>query len=225
MSPPRGFRDLGERPSAPALHETHCTPVAEASQEPKAALRARIREALRSMDAGTRAEQATAIRAALRHWPRWVAARSVLAFLPLPSEVDLRPLLAEALASGVEVSVPESSPDGTFRPCRLRSLAAADLETDAMGIAVPKVRDPVPPERIEVVLVPGVAFDSAGRRLGRGGGFYDRFLARLPHPTATVGVCFGVQRVEQVPVDPDDIPVEWLAMPGDVVAAQPAPPI
>jgi 5-formyltetrahydrofolate cyclo-ligase len=174
------------------------------------------------MDAGSRAEEATAIRAALRHWPRWVAARSVLAFLPLPSEVDLRPLLAEVLRSGVEVSVPESSPDGTFRPCRLHSLESTDLETDALGIAVPKVRDPVPLERIEVVLVPGVAFDPAGRRLGRGGGFYDRFLAGLPRPAATVGVCFRVQRVERVPVDPGDMPVEWLVMPGEVVAAQPA---
>lgn len=199
--------------------------MAESPQEPKAALRTRIREALKTMDAGVRAEEATSIRAALRHWPRWVAARSVLAFLPLPSEVDLRPLLAEGLASGVEVSVPESSPDGTFRPCRLRSLAAAELETDAMGIAVPKVREPVPLERIEVVLVPGVAFDAAGRRLGRGGGFYDRFLKRLPRPAATVGVCFRVQRVDQIPVGPDDMPVEWLAMSGDVVAAQPASPI
>lgn len=199
--------------------------MAESPQEPKAALRTRIREALKTMDAGVRAEEATSIRAALRHWPRWVTARSVLAFLPLPSEVDLRPLLAEGLASGVEVSVPESSPDGTFRPCRLRSLAAAELETDAMGIAVPKVREPVPLERIEVVLVPGVAFDAAGRRLGRGGGFYDRFLKRLPRPAATVGVCFRVQRVDQIPVGPDDMPVEWLAMSGDVVAAQPASPI
>jgi 5-formyltetrahydrofolate cyclo-ligase len=177
------------------------------------------------MDPGSRAEEAIAIRLALRHWPRWVAARCVLAFLPLPSEVDLRPLLAEAIRAEVLVAVPESLPDGSLRPCRLRSLEPSELETDAMGIAVPRVREPVPLEQLDVVLVPGVAFDPAGRRLGRGGGFYDRFLAGLPARAASVGVCFRAQRVEQVPVQAADRPVEWLAMPGDVVAAQPARPI
>ena len=191
----------------------------------KAELRTRMRAALHELDAASRAEQATSIRAAIRHWPRWASARCVLAYLPLPTEVDLRPLLAEAIGRGVEVAVPESSPDRTFLPMRLTSLAPEALETDAMGISVPRSHVPVNTDRIEVVLVPGVAFDPAGRRLGRGGGFYDRFLAGLPRPAATVGVCFGVQRVERVPVDRGDMPVEWLAMPGDVVAAQPASPI
>ena len=177
------------------------------------------------MDPASRAEEAIAIRVALRHWPRWVAARSVLAFLPLPSEVDLRPLLAEAIRAGMVVAVPESLPDGTLRPCRLRSLEPSELETDAKGIAVPRARDPVPVDQLDLVLVPGVAFDPAGRRLGRGGGFYDRFLPTLPARSASVGVCFGPQRVPDVPVEAGDHPVEWLAMPGDVVAAQPAPPI
>jgi len=149
----------------------------------------------------------------------------VLGFLPLPSEVDLQPLLAEAVARGVEVAVPESSPDGSLRPCRLVSLRSEELETDAMGIRVPRTRIPVEIARIEVALVPGVAFDAAGRRLGRGGGFYDRFLPGLARPAATVGVCFGVQRVDRVPVEPGDVPVEWIAGIGDVVAAQPASPI
>lgn len=199
--------------------------MAEDLKTTKAALRNRVREGLRTLDAAARAEEATAIRAAIRHWPRWAQARCVLAFLPLPTEVDLRPLLAEALGRGVRVAVPESDTDGTFLPRELASVDPRDLETDAMGIPVPRRRVTVPVQEIEVVLVPGVAFDPAGRRLGRGGGFYDRFLSRLPRPAVTVGVCFGVQRLASVPTGEGDVPVEWLAMPGDVVAAQPASPI
>ena len=123
------------------------------------------------------------------------------------------------------VAVPVSDADGSMRPCRLASLEAADLETDAMGIAVPRRREPVATDSIDVVIVPGLAFDPQGRRLGRGGGFYDRFLPSVPRKAATVGVCFGLQRVEAVPAGPSDARVEWLAGSTGVAAAQPVSPI
>jgi 5-formyltetrahydrofolate cyclo-ligase len=199
--------------------------MADDLTERKAQLRTRVRQALRSMDPGNRAEEAVAIRNALRTWPAWVGARTVLGFLPLAAEVDLRPLLAEAIGRGVMVAVPVSDADGSMRPCRLASLEAADLETDAMGIAVPRRREPVATDSIDVVIVPGLAFDPQGRRLGRGGGFYDRFLPSVPRKAATVGVCFGLQRVEAVPAGPSDARVEWLAGSTGVAAAQPVSPI
>ena len=199
--------------------------MADSLTERKAELRTRIRQALRSMDSADRAEEGVAIRQALRAWPTWAAARTVLGYLPLASEVDLRPLLAEAIGRGVTVLVPVSDQDGSMRPCRLTSLDPSDLETDAMGIAVPKRRETVAVDAIEVTLVPGLAFDPQGRRLGRGGGFYDRFLPNLPRKAATVAVCFGVQRVEAVPAGPTDARVEWLANATGVAAAQPVSPI
>jgi 5-formyltetrahydrofolate cyclo-ligase len=194
-------------------------------QRTKADLRERVRTALRSMDSANRAEEAVAIRRSIRAWPTWVGARSVLGFLPLASEVDLRPLLAEALQRGIRVSVPLVTADGIFQPCLLRSLDPRDLETDAMGIAVPRQREMVPAEQIDVALVPGVAFDAFGRRLGRGGGFYDRYLPSLRREAATLGVCFGCQRVPEVPAVTHDARVEWLASGTGVVAAQPISPI
>lgn len=199
--------------------------MADGLDQQKTELRARMRQTLRSMDSADRAEEAVAIRQCLRAWPAWAHARTVLGYLPLASEVDLRPLLAEAIGRGVTVAVPVSDPDGSMRPCRLDSLEPADLETDGMGIAVPKRREPVAVASIEVVLVPGVAFDPQGRRLGRGGGFYDRFLPSLPREAATVAVCFGAQRVESVPAGPTDARVEWIANGTGVVAAQPVSPI
>lgn len=59
-------------------------------------------------------------------------------------------------------------------------------------------------DQVDVILVPGLAFDAAGRRIGRGGGFYDRFLLRLPPATLSVGVAFEAQRIDEVPADPHD---------------------
>jgi 5-formyltetrahydrofolate cyclo-ligase len=194
-------------------------------QEQKAELRGRIRHGLRSMDSANRAEEGVAIRRAIRAWPAWMGARSVLGFLPLATEVDLRPLLAEAIQRGMRVSVPEITPDGTFRPCLLRSLDPSTLESDPMGIQVPRHREPVDATELDMVLVPGMAFDAAGHRLGRGGGFYDRFLPGLRREAFTVGVCFGLQRVPTVPTEAHDARVEWLALTSGVVAAQPVSPI
>ena len=194
-------------------------------QRTKADLRGRIRTALRSMDSANRAEEGVAIRQSIRAWPTWVGARSVLGFLPLATEVDLRPLLADAMQRGIRVMVPVVTAAGIFEPCLLRSLDPKDLETDTMGIAVPRHREAVSPQEIDVALVPGVAFDPFGRRLGRGGGFYDRFLPRLRREAASVGVCFGCQRVPEVPALAHDARVEWLASGSGVVAAQPLSPI
>lgn len=191
----------------------------------KAEVRGRMRALLRSIDSANRAEEAVAIRRAIRTWPTWVGARSVLGFLPLATEVDLRPLLAEAIQRGIRVCVPEITAEGAFRPCLLRSLQATDLETDPMGVQVPRDREPVDPRELDVVLVPGMAFDPAGRRLGRGGGFYDRFLSTLRREASTVGVCFGPQRLPEIPSEAHDARVEWLATSSGVVAAQPVSPI
>ncbi|NBX23474.1 MAG: DEAD/DEAH box helicase [Microbacteriaceae bacterium] len=119
----------------------------------KAELRARVRRTLRSMDLADRAQEAAEIRRCLRAWPAWAGARTVLGYMPLASEVDLRPLLAEAIARGVTVAVPVSDPDGSMRPCRLASLEPAHLETDGMGIAVPKRREPVAVDAIEITVL------------------------------------------------------------------------
>lgn len=191
----------------------------------KAELRPRMRAALRSMDSADRAEQASAIRAALRSWPAWAQAPCVMGFLPLAGEVDLRPLLQQAIDRGATVCVPVAALDGSLVPARLASLDPSALQQDAMGVSVPRRVDPVAPETLTVVLVPGMAFDTAGRRLGRGGGFYDRFLTRLPAGVHSVGVGFPCQLVPAVPTDPHDAKVGWLALSSGVVAAQPVAPI
>ncbi len=96
---------------------------------------------------------------------------------------------------------------------------AADLEPGTWGIREPKPArcPPADPGRVDFALVPGVAFDREARRLGYGGGFYDRLLAGgLPEATPLVSGAFGVQIVDEVPVDPHDAPVDLVVTEGSI---------
>lgn len=81
-----------------------------------------------------------------------------------------------------------------------------DLQPSPLGVPEP-TGPPVAPTTLDVVVVPGLAFDRRGHRLGYGVGFYDRFLAILPPAAATVGVCLASQLVDRLPVDEHDVPV------------------
>lgn len=179
----------------------------------KAALREAGRAALASMTAEARDAGSRAIAGHLSAAEFWKRARCVLAYLADETEPNLDPLLKAAMAHGIEVCAPRM--DWEARAMRPRALDAIDLiETRRHGIREPVAEAPeVPVEALDVVLVPGVVFDSAGNRLGRGAGFYDRFLATLPqsaHKVGVVGVCFEIQRVERVPTAPHDARVSML---------------
>ena len=83
------------------------------------------------------------------------------------------------------------------------------VEKSSFGIPEPIADTPVADDKTALVLMPGMAFDPQGRRIGYGGGYYDKFLAAEPdHPT--VALCFDFQMVEQLPVEEFDVPVELV---------------
>jgi len=141
----------------------------------------------------------------------WDQAKSVLVFAPLPGEINVMPLALVALECGVRVSVPRVDwGSGTMVPVVVRNWAA-DLMPDRHGLLNPRPDAPEEPvEGIAAVLVPGLAFDREGNRLGRGGGFYDRLLGDPRLRAVRIGMGFSVQVVESVPVGADDHRVEWI---------------
>ena len=82
------------------------------------------------------------------------------------------------------------------------------VEGEEHGRRPPRGGAPIPPDRLARVVVPGLAFDAHGHRLGRGGGYYDRFLGRLRRTAATVGLGFDVQITDEVPVNDGDVSVD-----------------
>ena len=129
---------------------------------------------------------------------------TIMAYWPLPDEVDIRPLINRLAAAGVTVLLPRVTGDTTMELRRYTS--AADLCEGAFHIMEPTGELFTAYDDIDVALVPGLAFDAAGHRLGRGRGYYDRFLSVHPHITA-IGVCFPFQRVATVPSEPHDVAV------------------
>ena len=130
-------------------------------------------------------------------------ARIILAYYALPDEVDTRHLLDELVAEGKTVLLPKVL-DDTAMELR-RYTGPHDLREGAYHIMEP-IGDPFTDlTQIDLALIPGLAFDAQGHRLGRGKGYYDRFLAAFTG--TTIGVCFDFQKVAEVPVDAHDIAV------------------
>ncbi len=147
-----------------------------------------------------------AIAARLRE--RLVESRVVAAYWPLADEVDIRPLIAWLVAEGKTVLLPRVTGETTMELRHYQS--SDDLREGAFHILEPTGTVFADYPAIDVILVPGVAFDAAGRRLGRGRGYYDRFLPLLSQ-AHKLGVCFPFQRVAEVPAEAHDIVMDEVA--------------
>ncbi len=178
----------------------------------KQALRQQARAWLKNLSAAERAAQSAQACALLEQQARWRQAHAVLFYAPLSEELDVWPLLLTAARQDKTVALPRFLP-ATHRyvPCRVRDLAG-DLRRGRFGIREPvEACEQIPLNALDLILVPGLAFDLHGRRLGRGRGFYDQVLA-LVRGTAC-GVAFDQQIVPEVPAGPRDIRVNCILTP------------
>ena len=134
-----------------------------------------------------------------------------MVFLSFGSEVLTDELIEWGWDAGKRIVVPLCRPEGrVLTPCLIGGFD--ELETGHYGIREPKAESlrVVPPGEIEAVLVPAVAFDRRGYRVGYGGGYYDRFLLKVPR-AAKIGAAFACQIVPAVPIDRYDAQVERIA--------------
>ena len=127
-------------------------------------------------------------------------------YLPYNQEVRTWPILHQALADGKQVAVPKVYGD------EMKFIYLTDLTqvaTGYAGIPEPIADGPVAEQQDALVLMPGLAFDPQGHRIGYGGGFYDKFLSREPkHPT--VALCYEFQMVDHLETEQFDIPVDTV---------------
>lgn len=137
-------------------------------------------------------------------------ARKVLLYASFGTEPDTWALLKDALESGKEVYLPRVAANRKLGVYRVDDLHK-DLVKGAFGIwePLPRVNRRAEPRKMDVIVIPGLAFDSRGRRLGRGLGFYDRLLADSGH-AFLAGLAFDEQKVRQIPVGPRDRNVMML---------------
>lgn len=164
-----------------------------------------------------RVAKSAAICRKLRDLANEARPQTVAVYAAMGSEVDLDPFIRAAYESGMRVAFPAMLPaprDG--QRMQMRAVSAADYESGA----APFASDPVPafeatadqdrrfsvvdPQDIDMIVVPMVAYDNAGNRLGYGGGCYDRYLPALREDCAIAGAAFAEQQVPRVPTDEHD---------------------
>jgi len=181
-------------------------------QTAKAALRKQILGALQKIPPAARTAASAQIRDRLREQAIWKNAASVLLFAPMPREPDIWPLLAEALGAGKIVALPRYHPAGkSYAACRVQNLRS-EIAPGTFGIREPAAWCAgIPLDRLDLILVPGVAFDWHGHRLGRGRGFYDRLLAGTRG--VKCGITFDEQMVNDVPAGPSDVRMNFMMTP------------
>jgi len=181
-------------------------------QAVKQALREQVRADVTRMEPGERAAASARARALLAAQTLWKTARWVLFFAPLPGELDVWPLLSEALSTAKKVALPRFVRETrSYEPCLILD-PDVDLQVGRYGIREPRSPClPLPSPRLDLILVPGVAFDLQGRRLGRGKGYYDQLLRGLSGTTC--GVAFDQQICGEIPVEPHDVRVNCVLTP------------
>jgi 5-formyltetrahydrofolate cyclo-ligase len=178
----------------------------------KEVLRRRLGACSKAIPSSERQALSAKARIILTEQPTWMSARSVLAYAPLPDELDLWTVLNDAFAAGKSVFLPKFDPKrGEYYACPLPR-STNDLAPGKFNIPEPQATPECEaPNRLDLALVPGVAFDLQGRRLGRGKGFYDRLLKTIQ--AKTCGVAYDHQLVDQIPVQPHDISVNCILTP------------
>jgi len=179
----------------------------------KSRLREQIRARLKALSVEDRAALATRLVGNLLAHRIWTKARSALLFSPITDEPDIRPLIGEALGAGKLTALPFFDASAQCYSARFIRDAAADLVAGEFGILEPRSSCAPAPllNRLDLVLVPGVAFDAQGWRLGRGKGYYDRLLTQVRGTTC--GVAFDEQMVEAIPHEPHDVRLNCILTP------------
>jgi len=154
---------------------------------------------------------------ALIETPQFRDASVVMMYLSMPHEIDTSEAILHAWQLGKMVVVPKIFwSDGHMLPVQIHSLET-DFSVGVSGLKNPVKGKPMPFEEIDLVVAPGLGFDRNGNRLGRGGGYYDKFFAHHRLKAQKCGFAFAEQMVEDVPVNKHDVSVDFLVTDAEVI--------
>ena len=177
------------------------------TQLTKEGIRSKILTCLRKQKEEERQQKSAEIKKKLFLLDVFRMARTAMFYLSYDGEVDTREMIEEARLFGKRIVVPVCIREScSIRPALLRPEGV--LTKGPYGIREPAAKSFVDIKELDLVIVPGVAFDKDGNRLGRGKGYYDRFLKTLKEDTYTIGLAFDFQILPSLPVTETDIGVD-----------------
>src|SRR5450432_764223 len=181
-----------------------------ADSKNKDIIRRQLREKLAAMSDADRHAKSVAACTLVARSPEFAAATTIMLYLSSHSEVDTSQLALRGWQAGKTIIVPKVFlHEKRMLPIEITSLNN-NLTTSTLGVREPVGGKPVPVNFIDLVIVPGLGFSTTGHRIGRGMGFYDRFLAQSEFLGLSCGLAFDEQIVEQLPVLDHDVPLSML---------------
>lgn len=175
----------------------------------KKALRASIKQKRRALSIEYRQQASRKMQAELTRLPCYQAAEYIMLYMAMQDEVQLDELIAMVLKDGKKAVIPLVTGAGLMEAVELTDMA--DLVPDKYGIKTvsEEKRRLIAPDKIDLIIVPGVAFDKAGHRLGMGGGFYDRFMLRAAR-AVRAALAYDCQLLAAVPAEVHDLTVDYI---------------
>lgn len=184
----------------------------------KVELRRQLRNRLVAMSPELRKEKSRKACRNLIDTEPFQNASVVMLFLSLPHEIDTSDAILYAWQHSKTVAVPKISwQQRHMIPVQINSLDTSGFSMGALGLRNPLTGVPIPFGEIDLVVAPGLGFDRAGNRLGRGASFYDRFFANEDLTASRCGLAFAEQVMESIPTTESDEPVEFLITDEEVV--------
>ena len=168
----------------------------------KKEIRRIMRQRRQNLPLAERQDKDAAIMERLKMLPAFQRAQTIMAYASLPEEVQLYDLIAYCRHMGKKILLPALNDNGEMAASLLPKKAIIES-----GVAWQKRGECFPPEQIDLIIVPGVAFTKVGHRLGMGGGYYDRFLPQATN-AAKVALAYDFQIVESLPLADFDVAVE-----------------
>lgn len=182
----------------------------------KELLRGQMRALRRQLASSWRALASAAIISRLETLPFFQHAQIIQTYVALRQEVDTHELIRRLLRTGKQVAAPKVEAGNELRQYFISDFF--ELQPGAFGILEPQPESSrlASPEQFDLVLVPGLAFDRAGHRLGAGKGYYDRFLAQIKAPK--IALAFAFQIVEEIPIEAHDQRVNVIVTEKEVIS-------
>lgn len=169
----------------------------------KKELRKSIKQQVALMSEELKQQQSSNVFQHIENSDVFAKAKRVMIFASLPDEIPTHKVIKK-WAEMKELYLPRVN----GYDIEVVKYCSSEITTGSFNIMEPTSQDTLSPSMLDLIIVPGVAFDRNGNRCGRGKGFYDRFLSKT-HAT-TIAVCFDCQLVEELPTEPHDIPAQFI---------------
>jgi 5-formyltetrahydrofolate cyclo-ligase len=157
------------------------------------------------------------IRRLLLSLPEFRRAKRILFYVSVRGEVDTREMISESMRMGKNIAVPITEVETKSLSISELNDANKDMEPGAFGIPEPSYPIIISPESLDLMIIPGVAFDRSGNRIGYGMGFYDRFLSGLHKDIPSIALAYGFQIVSGIPEHAGDVRVHKIVTESGVI--------